>query len=454
MSKPVKRILLTVHQYFPEYSAGTEVLTRSIACGLMNRGIHVDVLACVHSNQPRDYRLGGLRHEEQDGVDVWKLEYNFFAAPEPMSCEYANPYTADFMDSFLQTCKPDLVHIMHTYRLSASVIEVYRRHKLSIIYTATDFWFLCPLIQLRDVDNNDCRGPRDKASNCIYCFFKQNNTPAASCGSSVSSRQIDEIVANETNADLKRFYASITAFQRPRLENLVSKLNQIYRILVPTDTMKELLVENGVDEKKIQKFPFALQDNQLRPDCPRKELNGTLSISYIGTIIEHKGVHILIKAFKKMRNVNATLKIYGDTSIVPAYYKHLQELIDNDPSIQFMGTFPNDRISEVMDHTDVLVVPSIWYENTPLVILSAFASHVPVVATDVGGLTEMVKHDKNGLTFPKGDSDELARQLMRFFDEPELLKRLSEGIPSIFSMTDYINGLMDLYKQAINQQIN
>jgi len=94
---------------------------------------------------------------------------------------------------------------------------------------------------------------------------------------------------------------------------------------------------------------------------------------------------------------------------------------------------------------DVLVVPSIWLENAPLVISEAFLAGVPVVGSNIGGIAEMVAHDVNGLLFEPGNSRALRDNLQRLVDEPDLLPRLRAGIPPVRSLRDDAACTHDLY---------
>ena len=93
----------------------------------------------------------------------------------------------------------------------------------------------------------------------------------------------------------------------------------------------------------------------------------------------------------------------------------------------------------------MLVIPSLWYENSPLVLLSAFALKTPVVASNVGSLADLVEHGKNGLLFEMGNDDDLARQLQKLAEEPELVNRLRAGIPEVRTIDENIGELMDVY---------
>jgi glycosyltransferase involved in cell wall biosynthesis len=99
-----------------------------------------------------------------------------------------------------------------------------------------------------------------------------------------------------------------------------------------------------------------------------------------------------------------------------------------------------------------LVVPSLWYENSPNVILEAFAHGTPVIASNHGGLSELVQDGRNGLLFPPGDAASLGRQLQQLLDEPDLLPRLRLGIPPVRSMAEELDALEELYRSVLSRR--
>jgi hypothetical protein len=100
----------------------------------------------------------------------------------------------------------------------------------------------------------------------------------------------------------------------------------------------------------------------------------------------------------------------------------------------------------------VLVVPSLWYENTPLVVYSSLAAKRPVVASDFPGLSETITHDSNGLIFAPGDFTALQKQLQRLIEEPALLENLSENCQPPKSSVTYVDELLSLYKKGLPQE--
>jgi glycosyltransferase involved in cell wall biosynthesis len=124
----------------------------------------------------------------------------------------------------------------------------------------------------------------------------------------------------------------------------------------------------------------------------------------------------------------------------------LRELADGDPAIQFMGPFDRTQVADVFSQLDVVVVPSVWFENAPVVIAEAFAAGKPVICTDLSGMTELVQHEVNGLVFGVGDVDGLAMHLRRCIAEPDLLDRLRQGIAPVRTIDEEADALVALYR--------
>ncbi len=132
------------------------------------------------------------------------------------------------------------------------------------------------------------------------------------------------------------------------------------------------------------------------------------------------------------------------------FVKELRGLAGGDRRITFAGPFPREEVGYVLSGLDVLVVPSRWYENQPGVILEAFAVGIPVVATDVGGMSEFVRHEENGLLFERESVEDLARQLRRLGEEPGLIGRLRAGIGPVKTVEENVDELEVLYNTLLN----
>ena len=95
--------------------------------------------------------------------------------------------------------------------------------------------------------------------------------------------------------------------------------------------------------------------------------------------------------------------------------------------IEWMGEYSNQNIVQnVFDWCDAIVVPSIWVENSPLVIHEALQARLPVITANCGGMSEYVHHEENGLLFAHRNPYALAEQMQRFVDDPEFARKLGE----------------------------
>jgi len=98
---------------------------------------------------------------------------------------------------------------------------------------------------------------------------------------------------------------------------------------------------------------------------------------------------------------------------------------------------------------DIVVMPSLWYENSPNIILECFAHRTPVIASNLGGMAELVQHDENGLLFSPGNTQDLANQIQRLLDEPDVVRRLQAGIPPVKGLSQEIDELESIYADII-----
>jgi glycosyltransferase involved in cell wall biosynthesis len=224
-------------------------------------------------------------------------------------------------------------------------------------------------------------------------------------------------------------------------------------IIAPTRLTRDLLASNGVEANKIEISHYGIDTSDVLNAPGNRNLPPPLRVGFIGTLAPHKGCDILIRAFKGLPSeLGATLTIYGNLERFESFVNKLRELAGEDERITFAGTFPSERIGHILAEMDVLVVPSRWYENTPLVVYSAFAAKTPVVATDLGGLSEVVEHEGNGLLFELENVGDLTRQLRRLGERPGLLEKLRAGIGPVKTVEENVDELEGLYGTLVAEK--
>jgi glycosyltransferase involved in cell wall biosynthesis len=239
--------------------------------------------------------------------------------------------------------------------------------------------------------------------------------------------------------------------ERPEL--IREKMEQVDHIIAYTRLMRDLLLANGIGRGKIEISPYGIDTSHISKAPLERPLPPPLRVGFVGTLAPHKGCDTLIRAFKKLpRELEATLDIYGNLNRFKRFLKQLRRLAGGDERINFAGPFQRERVGQVLSELDVLVVPSRWYENQPGVILEAFAAGIPVVATDLGGMSEFVKHEENGLLFELENAEDLARQLRRLGEEPGLTEKLRAGIGPVKTVGENVDELEVLYDKLLDER--
>jgi GT2 family glycosyltransferase len=162
-----------------------------------------------------------------------------------------------------------------------------------------------------------------------------------------------------------------------------------------------------------------------------------------------KGPHVLLEAIKDHPPGSVSVDLYG--AHTPYHgddsYRGLLEPLLDQPDVRMRGPIAHDAVPAALASIDALVVPSIWPENSPLVIHEAFLAGVPIVASRIGGIPELVSDGRNGLLFEPRDVGGLRRALDRLLAEPRLLDTLRAGIPEVRSIQDDVRMARELYRR-------
>lgn len=446
------KILLTVHQFFPDYISGTEVLTYSVAKALIAKGHQVTVF----TGHPARSILAD--HERFDQYDYEGIKvHRFHHAHAPMGnqnvvseIEHCNLLAASYFKNLVRQIRPEVIHYFHLSRLGSALIDVGLGENIPSLFTPTDFWMLCPTSQLLLTNGKMCGGPSKTGGNCVkHVAELTRGKRVAALMKAMPTKAIDAMIFAAKRA---RFISNplrneIVALSQ-RGNFLIERLNKLDAIIAPTQLMFDSLKSNGVSAEKILLSAYGIDTTPYAKTRRLRQLRKPLNIGFIGTLSEHKGCHVLIDAVSKLPNGSYSLKIYGSPHHFPAYFSRLEQAAQGNSSVTFCGTFPNSEIGNILSDIDVLVVPSLWYENTPLVIYSAMAAGCPAIVSDFPGMTEAVHDGVNGLSFTSGDYNQLHDRLCRLMNEPELLKHLSTNCHPPKSVVEYTDELLALYKNT------
>jgi glycosyltransferase involved in cell wall biosynthesis len=444
------KILLTVHQFFPLYTAGTEVLTHSVASELTKRGHLVHILtghpssaACLEKDRFDEYDF--------EGIHIYRFHHAYIPMGGQSSfleLSYNNRLGAAYFKKILNRFNPDIIHFFHLNRLGTGLINEAVSAGIPAYFTPTDFWAVCNTAQMVLPGGRTCKGPSRYAGNCIKHLLQiKMGSQLAMVANLAPDAWMEGLgyLAKSHLIPRCKFEREAAALSK-RLQINIDRLNLLSGIAAPNRMMVDLLVHFGVAPKLIAEAAYGIEASQSQITPPRRMARQPLRIGYIGTLAWHKGCHILLEAFNSLPAGKAVLTVYGNPDDFPEYTAHLKALAGRREGIKFGGLFANARIFEILSSFDVLVVPSLWHENTPLVVYSAQANSCPVIASNCPGIASFIEDGKNGLLFAAGDVESLSTQLTKLIDHPELIGDLSANAKQPKSASAYVDDLLSIWK--------
>jgi glycosyltransferase involved in cell wall biosynthesis len=416
------KIALFVHCFFPDHFYGTETYTLQLALALQTHGHRVTVVTGVFAGEPKQAEV--VTRYEYTGLTVIAIDKNYQPHSRILETywqEEMRPHLARVLDEI----QPDLVHVTHLLNHTAVLLEVIKGRGIPLVATLTDFFGFCYNNRLEAANGDLCGGPNELRSNCIACQLRgadqwNGERPAPRFGYGAASLRIRAAYAlgQELPPDTLQIVDDIVA----RPDTLFRAYTAYDAMIAPTEFLRSAYANNGFDQSRLYISRFGVNLDR-RPKPPRAA-DQKLVVGYIGQIAPHKGVDILLNAAAALPPGKIELKLYGDPN--STYMARLRELAP--PNATFYGTFPSAEMASIMAGIDLLAIPSTWYENSPLVLLNALASHTPVLISDVQGMTEFVTEGRDGWSFKRSDVVDLQRVLGQLAADPSKVWSASKDV--------------------------
>ncbi len=307
-----------------------------------------------------------------------------------------NPHTYFVVKNILKREMPDVVHTHNLGGLSLSTFYAVKSLDLPLVHTIHDYSLLCPNAMLLHSSGRICKHPKYPCK--VYCCLKRKF------------------------ADYK--------------PDMVSAPSQF--------VLDRHIKASFFEISKTLKLPLGieLEDTKINKDYE------TIDILYVGQLAKHKGIPILIEAFKKVKNKNVRLCIIGKGPNMEWFEK----LSEGDERIKFYGFISESKLREHYEQANITVVPSIWYDNSPMVIYESLMNGTPVIGSRIGGIPELIEEGYNGFLFEPGNTEQLKTILAGLSEDSAKLEELS--INAFNSAKNYevgrhIKKLTEIYKGLI-----
>jgi glycosyltransferase involved in cell wall biosynthesis len=424
------RVLLALGWYFPDSLGGTEVYVNGLARQLQTSGVDVSIAA------PRECR--SLEEYSHDGIRVWRY-------PDSAS-NGSNGHGLDEWRCILDKVQPDVVDIHSlTTGLGLDHLCAAKRHRTATVLTV-HVPLICQRGTLLRFGQTPCDGDL-RTQPCVECRLQSRGVPRPIA--SLAARVPSAVRRRAGAARLPRAVRALVeaedraAEHRQRLQHAFDTAD---RVVAVSRWLGEMLVRNGLAPEKLAICPQGVDRPHRRANAVGSE---RLRVGFVGRYDVVKGLHVLVDAIRRMpAHVPVECRIWGTANSLEgaSYLRRVRRLAGADPRVHFDGTGAPDVFAAV----DVLVVPSIWLETGPLVLLEAFAAGVPVIGSNLGGIAEKIRHGVDGWLVTPGDARELADVLMAFASNRALLDSLRARIPVVRTTEEVAADTLNVYRAVLN----
>lgn len=316
--------------------------------------------------------------------------------------------------------KPDIVHFHHLIELSPWLLVICRLKRIPHLLDLNDYWFICHGTYLL------CRGDIEKCA--TICVWEQPKSIKA------------VLLAKTKQMWLMRLYGYLKVISHRFFWNLVVNHTDTTLIAV-SNRVKEIYQEHHLHGNQI-----IVKYSGIRVEKPlaRKVNQNQLRVGYVGALIEAKGVRVLIAAFRKLKRKDVSLTLFGQDGFGG---KKLEDMIGADKRIKLESAFDHQELPKVLANLDLLVIPSIYEEAFCLVLSEGLAAHLPLIVSNIGGMSERIIDQKNGFQVRSGSITDLTRKLDYVLENYQTVTSKLDYTLGQFTLTVELKQLRQIYHE-------
>lgn len=400
--------ILQIHKYFTRKRGGGSVTAFFETVKMLSqKGHEVSVFSMQDKdNNPSPYSKYFSGHFDlNEKCGFWektkrasKVLYNFEAERN--------------LEKLIKEEKPGIAHLHNFYHyLSPSIINALKKNGIPVVMTLHDYKLICPNYKLFSGGKicEKCKGGK-----YYNCFFKKCLKDSLS--------------------------GSLLAMAEAYLHKIIGSYEKVDAFIAPSLFMKNKCVEFGISQEKIKviRNPIDFKSIGKDIDYSLEEKNYFL---YYGRLSKEKGIDVLIKTVSKLKKENLlrenTLCIVGKGP-EENNLKDLVKRLDVEDSVKFLGFKLGKDLMNAIRQSKFVVVPSVWYDNSPMVIAESQIAKKPVLVSDLGGSKESIIDGETGFVFKAGDVDDLKEKIKKILafqkEERELMGQ--KGYDNILKIND------------------
>lgn len=443
------RIVLASRSSLPYSVGGGETHLLGLAHALQELG-HQPLILTVE-------KVGtdcvSLRRDHSAG-----LPFYYLTVPDCRSKYYRSPLLTTWARKWMKEQQVEIVHLFlfsHLLGLIPAATEL----GIPVCLTALEFSYFCRRYDMLYQGHELCQVTGRRGAVCESCELTNYSNKQQSLARAM--RLLPPVIEDGLRKMVMRVSGQdrlIALGQRAVTREIEAQRasfdQEIAAVITPSSVMRQFFAANGVPGHKLHLIPYGTEVKG-KPNGASKADSGGLRVGYIGRLDPKKGIHTLCEAVSLLpSDLSISVKIYGPpNSAAPEYLSRIRKFVETDRRLQLSGQLNREELPAVYNELDVLVVPSLWYENSPITITEALAFGCPVVCSATPGMADLIQSEVNGLTFPMGDSQALASCLHRLVEEPGLLSRLRSQIQPVESTQDVALQIVRLYTTLLAERV-
>lgn len=412
------RILIVLHQFFPEFRGGTERVALNLARSAQRAGHYVHILACAVNEPLSLFHLTskelGAFHGVYEGVPVTLIPNERLPAAASFSFA-AEESLIGPLSKWMKHERFDLAHVMHPMRMGTA-LQALQKCSLPYMVTLTDFYYSCYRVNQVNLEGKLCSG----AQNGARCGDDCLNGPWTRDG--LKSRHLQATS-----------FLSGAAFRICPSEYVADKYKEDF------PGLDFSVIPHGVD--------LLAMISNASSNTPTG--SSGLTLGYVGAIIPQKGLDILLQAFSKVADPSIKLLVVGGMYGDPVFHKEVHGLIASDSRVEFIGEVSSSKVYSIIQTLDVLCLPSLVPETFSLVLHEAAAAGVPAMVSDIGAPRDYILQQGGGAAVTTGDVDAWMKVILELTSNREILAGWKAAVPLPLRIEEESFFYESLYRQLL-----
>jgi len=413
-------------------------------CRRLRAAGHIVLIAAPDSHHV------ALEHYEHDQVPVFR-----YPIPEQPNRDEANHRIAvrgaERLYRWLAAERPDILHV-HSFTTGVGLSEIREAHRLGIRVIVTchlpGLGYMCRTGELMQWGRYACDGIAipDKCASCSLTRLGLSRLASRFAGAIPVSLSAGLGVIPGRIGTTLGMVASVRDLQALQAE----LFGLVERFVVLNDTARRMLISNGSPAEKLvlNRLGVSHTDVTRKPAPETQPTAAPVRFLYLGRLHQTKGLTPLVRAAVAIpRDISFSLDIRGPQIDAHSrtYAGELRALAGDDPRVTIGAGVPGHAVPARLAESDVLLCPSIWFENGPTIALEAMAVGTPIIASRVGNLAEIVDDGENGQLVTPGSVEEWSAALARAALNPATIDRWRCGLRQPRTMDDIAAEYLTLY---------